>query len=235
MRKRYLCPRHRENSPSAVIYSNGYYCFGCGSRGAVEELGIPAGDRVEIEYVEDLEESISAIKLLPKCDIRGFKLHGNSRGYYLLWPSDQYYKYRSLSVDTPGGKYRGPSGHRKPPFVAVDQGNRELALVEGEFNALSLASLELPLDVVSPGGAGDFYSSSGIKLLANCTKYDTIYLIVDADAAGVQAAIEAKSRLTVYGCNTVHIHVVEKDFNDVHVEQGQEALRNLCRNMGLPP
>lgn len=232
MNKKYLCPKHDEKTPSAHAYSDGYKCYGCGATGPLSELGLPPGERIEITYVEDLPASIESIKALPKVFVRNFAFHADSRGYYLLWPDGNYYKKRIYGAEA-GNKYRGPSGHPKPPFVAHSSQNSNLALVEGEFNALSLASLGLPIDVISPGGAGDFYSHTGKKLLAQCVHYESIFLLVDADAAGAQAAIEAKSRLIVLGCSNVQMILLKRDFNDIHTEEGQEILRRLAISLGL--
>lgn len=234
MTKKYLCPKHREDTPSAVAYANGYYCFGCGAKGPLTELGLPAGERIEITYVEDVVATIAYIESLPRKEIRGFSLHYNSRGYYLIWPSEDYYKMRIEGAEA-GNKYRGPSGHKKPPFVCGNSARHaRLVLVEGEFNALSLAALEPACDVISPGGAGDFYSRSGERALENYAKeYRQVEIVVDADAAGAQAAIEAKAKLVTFGCSEVKIHLVEKDFNDILVQNGKEALRDKIREMGL--
>lgn len=232
MSKKYLCPRHKEDTPSANAYSDGYHCFGCGARGPLSELGLPADERIDVVYKEDIEASVRAITDLPKQEIRGFQLHADDRGYYLLWPDLSYYKRRILGAES-GNKYRGPSGHTKPWFKADKKERATLALVEGEFNALSLAALELSLDVVSPGGAGDFYSRTGKDELRKLLNYRTVNIIVDNDAAGAQAAIESKSFLVANGHNDVRIHLVEKDFNDVHTEQGLGVLRGQIERMEL--
>ena len=234
MRKRYYCPHHAETTPSAVVYSDHYYSFCCGKRGPITELGLSPDEKAEPEYVEDLADSIAAIKRLPKRPVRGFELHSNDRGYYLLWPDATYYKFRSTVVDTPGGKYRGPSGHRKPPFPALIQGSDTLVLVEGEFNALSYAALEPPCDIISPGGAGDFFSRESDKRYLTYSKaYATIYLVTDNDPAGAQAAIEGSAKLKALGAEGVRIKLVKEDFNDLLI-QGREALQEAVERMGLP-
>lgn len=233
MTKKYLCPKHEEKTPSANAYSDGYHCFGCGARGPLSELGLAAGERIEITYVEDIASSISRIRALPKQAIRGFELHADERGYYLLWNNDSYYKRRVYGADA-GSKYRGPSGHKKPPFYATElKPTAALTLVEGEFNALSLAALELNLNVVSPGGAGDFYSRGNEPLLHEAAKFGLVHVVVDADAAGAQAAIETKAKLITLGCPDVRLHLVEKDFNDILVQSGKEALREEAKRLGL--
>lgn len=232
MTKKYHCPRHVENTPSAVAYSNGYHCFGCGAYGPLAELGIPAGERIEVAYVEDIGSSLERIDRLPRQEIRGFSLPADDHGYYLVWPDRSYYKRRVYGADATS-KYRGPSGHTKPAFKVSEGSGSHLALVEGEFNALSLGTLEGAFDVISPGGAGDFYSKNGTRHLGDYARYGRVDIVVDADAAGAQAAIETKSRLVVLGCQDVRIHLVDKDFNDTLVLRGKEALRDEVKRMGL--
>jgi len=235
MNKKYLCPKHYEKTPSANAYTDGYHCFGCGARGPLSELGLEPGERIEYTYKEDIEASIGAITSLPKQEIRGFQLHADGRGYYLVWPDSSYFKRRVYGAEA-NNKYRGPSGHSKPWFRArTSTSFPRLALVEGEFNAMSLAAIEPPcLDVISPGGAGDFYSRTGKENLKKCLQYSTVHIIVDNDAAGAQAAIESKSFLVANGHNDVRIHLVSKDFNDIHTELGKDALRDEIKRMGLP-
>lgn len=233
MTKKYPCPHHQEKTPSAVAYANSYFSFCCGRSGPLSELGLSPSDRVEITYVEDIGASIARIKALPKQDIRGFQLHADDRGYYLVWPDLTYYKRRVYGADA-SSKYRGPSGHTKPSFKVSEGSGFNLVLVEGEFNALSLGTLEGAFDVISPGGAGDFYSRSGNANLAiYARRYQRIDIVVDADASGAQAAIEAKAKLVTLGCPDVRIHLVEKDFNQILCDSGKEALRAKCTEMGL--
>ncbi len=234
--KRYLCPKHKEKTPSAVVYGDGFFCFGCGARGPASELGLPPGERIEITYKEDIAESIARIEALPRKLIRGFMLPYNDRGYFLVYPDRAYYKLRLGVGDDAGNKYRGPTGHKKPKFVAHKSGNlRRLVLVEGEFNALSLAALELPWDVVSPGAAGDFFSKSRASDLQEYAKYERVDIVVDDDGAGFQAAIECASQLKVLGCENVKAHFVKRDFNDIYDKDGKEALKEVAKALGLYP
>lgn len=232
MIKKYHCPHHEEKTPSAVAYANSYFSFCCGRSGPLSELGLSPGDRIEITYVEDVAASLARIRALPKQEIRGFSLHADDRGYYLVWPDSTYYKRRVYGADA-SSKYRGPSGHKKPPLVAAQNDGDRLILIEGEFNALSFAGLESGICVVSPGGAGDFYSRGNERYLRDYARNGRIDIVVDADAAGAQAAIETKAKLMVLGCPDVRVHLVEKDFNDVLVQEGKEALRELCGKMGV--
>lgn len=232
MTKKYPCPHHEEKTPSAVAYANSYYSFCCGRSGPLSALGVSPGERIEVTYVEDVASSIARISALPKQEIRGFKLHADDRGYYLLWADGTYYKRRVYGADA-SNKYRGPSGHRKPWFKIPGPSTGRLLLVEGEFNALSLAAIEPAASIYSPGGAGDFYSKGSQKDLEEASRFQEVHVIVDADAAGAQAAIETKVRLVSLGCPDVRIHLVEKDFNDILVINGKEALRDEAKRMGL--
>lgn len=231
MTKKYLCPKHQEATPSAVAYSNGYHCFGCGAFGPLSELGLE-GERIEITYQEDIASSIDRIEYLPKQLIRGFSLPADSTGYYLVWPDKSYYKRRI--IDAPrGNKYRGPSGHRKPAFIVQEVPSNHLVLVEGEFNALSLAQIEPPCTIISPGGSGDFYSKGRNKDLLEYAKYSKVSLVVDDDPAGLQAAIQCSAQLKVLGCTNVKAYFVKKDFNEVLCEKGKEGLKAEVDQMGL--
>lgn len=233
LKRRYLCTRHRESTPSVVVYADHGWCFGCAQKIPLDEIGLTQEDAYrEAEYQEDLHATLATIDSLPKQKIRGFQLPFNSRGYYLVYPCRTYYKFRLVGAEK-GSKYRGPSGHKKPYFEVVKGQYPNLALVEGEFNALSLAAIEAPLDVISPGGAGDFYSKGADNYLRQVMHYETIYLVVDNDAAGAQAAIEAKAKLMALGHSDVQIKLVSKDFNDVYTEGGREALRQECARLGL--
>lgn len=233
MNKRYLCSRHQEQTPSVVVYPDHGWCFGCGSKIPLQELGVSTVEATrEASYVEDLEVTLRYIRTLPTKEIRGFQLPYNERGYYIVYPTNDFYKFRVLS-DEAGSKYKGPTGHKKPPFkVKMGQGDG-IMLVEGEFNALSASLIVADMTIVSPGGAGDFYSAMGKKLLQEVSQFSSIDLVVDADAPGVKAAIESKSILAGLGCSNVKIHLLEKDFNDVHTTEGLEALRSQIERLGM--
>lgn len=234
MRNRYLCPKHKEATPSCVVYGDGYFCFGCGARGPVTEIGLEPGERLEYTYVEDIAASIAYIEGLPRKLIRGFMLPYNDKGYFLVYPDRSYYKLRLCGGADLKSKYRGPAGHKKPKFVAHTTGKYDqITLVEGEFNALSLAALEPEGDVVSPGAAGDFFSKSRAQDLQEYAKYAKIDLVVDDDGAGLQAAIECSAALKALGADNVKAHFVKEDFNDTY-QKGKEELASAAHKLGLP-
>lgn len=238
MIKRIRCMFHEEKTPSLVVYKDHAFCFGaCGKRYSLEEIGEkPTHDQKPAStYVENIQASIHRIQSLPQKEIRGFSLHFDFSGYYLVFPCKSYYKFRSFSdKEDHVGKYRGPSGHSKPAFQAqVTNHLDRLILVEGEFNAMSLALLKPDADVISPGGAGDFYSRSKQKDLQKYAMYARVDIVVDEDAAGVQAAIECTAQLIANGCLSVKSHLVKKDFNDIYVQDGLEELKRTAERMGL--
>lgn len=237
MNKRYLCTRHEEATPSVVVYPDHGWCFGCCQKIPLAELGVSPQEAIrEASYIEDIKATLNYIANLPKKEIRSFNLPFNDRGYYLVFPTLDYYKFRSADGESKS-KYRGPSGHQKPWFPAQIKGHKTLVLIEGEFNALSYSTLEPEADIISPGGAGDFYSRLGKKYLDNLLHYDNYLVIVDDDAAGLQAAIETKAYLCSRGKKEVRIVLVKEDFNDVHCKKGKEtkeAFEAYIRELGLP-
>lgn len=228
MPKMIKCPHHNDDTASLAVYDNGAYCFGCGYRNG----DYVSHDKEEYRYVEDIEKTIQYIGSLKWAHVRGLDLPCDDSGYYILWPTKDYYKFRGFDGNSNLPKYRGPSGIPKPLYICSTNDEHTLAVCEGEINALSLA-LVSTVSIVSPGGAGDFYSKRLIKDLAFYTQYAKIHVIVDADAAGTKAAIELKSRLIQAGKTDVIIHLLEKDFNDILVQDGIESLKQKVREMGL--
>jgi DNA primase len=233
MERRILCPNHEESTPSFVVYPDGMgHCFGCGYRAKVTEGVKIDKDKFDAEAQAKFVEQLSYIESLPKVPIRGLTLHADSERYYIVWPTRDYYKSSCFRRTDDSPKYVGARGIKKPMFKAVTGRSRTLAVVEGEINALSIQSIA-DCDVVSPGGAGDFYSSRFEKDLTLYKNYDKVMLVADADAAGTKAVIELKSRLLAAGMVDVAIKLVEEDFNDVLTKYGQEELKNRIRHLGL--
>lgn len=218
------CPRHNDENPSVEVYENGGYCFsGCGPI-PLSELGLANElQRPKERIREDLAARRSYIASLPIGSFRGFSFPYDVRGFYLLFPGSDYYKQRLFS---PGkrGKYLNPSGHPQPLFKARFLSLPTLFLVEGEFNSLSVAEAFKESDVISPGSAGDFYSKKTVSLFTRLPYYDKIIVVVDRDAAGVAAAINAKVLLSKKA-REIKILLMEEDANKIHEEKGIAALR----------
>lgn len=218
------CPRHEDTHPSVEVYENGGYCFsGCGSI-PLSELGLTNETQRPKERIrEDLAARRAYISTLPVGTFRGFSFPYDERGFYLLFPGSEYYKQRLFN---PGkrGKYLNPTGHPQPLFKARLLSLPTLFLVEGEFNCLSIAEAFKESDVISPGSAGDFYSKKTVSLFTHLPYYDKIIIVVDRDAAGVAAAINAKTLLK-NKAKQIKILFMEEDANQIHEEKGIAALR----------
>lgn len=149
-----------------------------------------------------------------------------------MWPDKSYYKKR---LETGGAnKYICPRGRKKPLFEAnVYHGGGLLYIVEGELNALSLGNLpDIRATVVSPGGAAEFTSN---KYLDYYSKFQMFIVCVDADKAGFDAAIKLKEILLKHSPR-VSINLMERDFNDILVKDGQEGVqKEVQRMLGMPP
>lgn len=189
--------------------------------------------------IEDLNEKMVYINALPIENIRGLDFHFDSSGYYIIWPNSIYYKLRSWNSTSTSSKYLCPSGHTKPLMVLpADKLTRDLVIVEGEINALSLKTVRPHFDIVCPGGVGNFTDTTVISQLSNFHYYDNIIICVDSDAAGLHGALKLKKLL--YEADTtaiVVINLMEKDFNQLLVEYGKqfkEAVKKEFDNLGLP-
>lgn len=221
-----LCPFHDERTPSLEVYSDGFFCFGCGKGGTLAELEAEGVKGLAPTYkkpAENINESLTYINNLQKKLIRGFELPFDDSGYYVVWPDSSYYKKR---LWTPIGKnkYYCPTGHKQPPFT-LNPGNKTLFIVEGEINALSVSAAIPEVTVMSPGGTTQF-SRNDLRLFAG---YDNIICVVDKDVAGVIAYIELKSKLSSAGIDADSVFM-EKDANEVLLGHGKEELRKILQN-----
>lgn len=229
MLKRILCPRHKEDTPSCVVYAEHAFCFGCQQSIPLSEVGLSPEDAPEETKKEDIEAKVAEVVNLPIANIRGFSLHTDGDGYYVLWPSMDFYKYRRFGE---GAKYIGPKGHTPPIFQANlhHENMNTCFVVEGEFNAMSVAQVAQNFRVLSPGGAGQFYSSkTGRELLTILKDYDRIIIIADNDAAGAKAGIELKAKCLAQGKWKTSIHLWDIDANELLVKYGQERLAEEVR------
>lgn len=224
MAKKILCPFHQERTPSCVIYSDHFACYGCGKRGPRSALkGEYATMPIEDPEPEDLAEAFRYIDSLPFTEQRGLSLPTDRDGFYIVWPDRSYYKYRFFSPWGP--KYIGARGHVKPLFTANTAASRVCLMVEGELNALSLAKAVPELTVVSPGGSGNFSKKQIAALLTQMANYDILTLIVDEDAAGAKAVVEALPVLRLAG-KRVWTWLMTPDANQTLQDVGVEALRS---------
>lgn len=224
--KRFICPRHAEDTPSAILYGDRYKCFGCGASGPASELGIEGEENVSKRetYTEDLEAAIARIDTLPTKAVRGFDLPFDRDFYYIVWPDRVYYKGRRWD-DSRKDKYKCPSGHKQPLYTPyLEESKQQLIIVEGEFNALSI---NIPgVSVCSPGGAAQLAPSK--EALTFYKQFDRILVMADKDHAGTKGAIQLGAALRAEGKN-VKIVLVEEDANTQLIKYGQEGLSKEIR------
>lgn len=225
---RILCPFHIERTPSCVIYENRFKCFGCGKTGHISELNLDLS-RIKTKkriINRSVNQEIKYIMSLPTQKIRGLDLHYDNVFYYILWPDLQYYKKRKFIPDE--SKYICPWGTSKPLFT-MPGSYKDLLIVEGELNALSIYEhLKPDYKIVSPGPCTDF-----LRYLDYYLQYDYIYVAFDFDKAGVQNYIKLRDVLQQHG-KLVFPHPMQRDFNDILVMDGlDETRREVEKIRGL--
>lgn len=226
MSKKIRCPFHQEETPSCVLYSDGYKCFGCGAYGKLSELTgveLPPPEELEPEPPEDISASLDRIYALPKAEVRGLLLPADHKGFYITWPEHDYYKLRMWEPGK-GPKYIGARGHTRPLFWARKNRSDILVIIEGELNALSIAESCLDIDVVSPGGTGDFTERKVRDRLTSYYRYSTILVIADADKPGAEAIINTLAVLWANRINAVGVPM-SPDANEVMVKSGKGELK----------
>lgn len=228
MRNRIRCLWHAEETPSLVQYKSGWRCFGAcqklyTNKEVEERTGKTYVYAEEEENRPDLTADIEEISRLPKKSVRGLELPADNRGYFIVWPDLTFYKYRLYEPGT-GSKYLGPRGHRPPLFWASRTKAKILSIVEGELNALSVARAYPEWDVCSPGSASMFNADNLSKYLTVFQEYSNVIVVLDKDAAGLKALIEAKA-FFLYKIPFVSYILMTPDSNDVLIEKGPEGLR----------
>lgn len=233
------CPLHDDKTASMEIYPDGWaHCFGCGGRMPANRLNSQyrIADYTE-KYVENLDETLTYIEGLPKAEVRGLQFPIDSLSYYIVWPDRSYYNRRFFDVTDERGKYKCPAGHERKLFWARrDEESDVLLVVEGEINALSVSQVVWHgINVCSPGAAVNFYSKAADKNLPIYAAYDKIVLLVDSDRAGAMAAIQLKANLAGLGHKNVVIRLMDKDANDILVQNGTEELKKTIKKaMEMP-
>ncbi len=217
------CLNHEDRTPSLAVYADGSgYCFSCNTRFNDVFDKVP----IVVKPVEDIKSSIERIESLPTQEIRGLNLHFDNTGYYVVWPNKQYYKCRQW-LATP--KYKNPQGITQPWFNILQPGNRQAIIIEGEINALSVASLGLPIDIYCPGSAGQFKLNKADIALTKLADYDTLILIADKDTAGISAILKLKKEIIEYNPGVV-LRLMSPDYNDILQQYGKEGLK---QRMGM--
>lgn len=221
-----ICPFHSEKTASLVVYEASFKCFGCGRSGPNTALfhgTLPTNVPVILPVPENLSRSLEAIRRLDVVNFRGFDLNRDSGAVYLVWPGNTFYKKRLLQGEP---KYKCPSGHKVPLFVARARG-RAIVVIEGEFNAMSVAKCCPDLAVVSPGGSNHFESDyTMLNHLTRVLSFNKVLVVADKDPAGAKAIAGFYKQLKIRGRECVTL-LMDKDANQVMLEDGEDKLREI--------
>lgn len=217
MSKKILCPFHQDHEPSMHVYEKFSYCFTCRASIPTSELNLPEHLRVlPKQESTNIKTQLEYIVNLPKKKIRGFNLHYDSFGAYILWPLGNFYKRRNWLGKV---RYTAPTGTRQPLFVYPGDSS-SLVLVEGEFNAMSLFyALDGSYKIASMGPASD-----AMRHIKYVLQFNSITIIMDNDASGVVFGYQLKERLLKEG-KLCKLLLVDKDYNQVLQESGEEGVR----------
>lgn len=212
-----LCKFHDDNTPSMHVYGEWAYCFVCRAQCPSNELDLP--EHVKIVPKKDPTNIVSMVKYiesLPKKDIRGFQLHVDELGYYIVWPEKNYYKRRNF---TGNARYTAPSGV-KPPLFVYGGTSKHLVIVEGEMNVMSAYRATWgDYKLVSPGPASDM-----LRHIKYYSYYNRITIVVDYDAAGIVFGCQLKEHLLKMGKHAKLV-AVRQDYNQILQDRGEEAVR----------
>lgn len=212
--KKINCPYHDDANPSMHVYEEYAHCFVCGAHARNDKIGVKGDVQVK-KRPTDIKGVMEYIRGLPIERIRGLDFPTDNKGYYIVWPTNDFYKRRNTSGDL---RYSGPRGARPPLFLY--QGSKRLIVVEGEINVCTIHTIVRPDHTIcSPGSASEFK-----RHIKEYMKYDEITLILDHDAAGIVFGLEIKEMLLKTGKRT-RLVTVRTDYNDVLQEQGPEAVK----------
>lgn len=211
------CPYHNDKTASMKIYGTVAFCFACHLSVATSVLNLPG----EIKYTKpeptDIKEKMEYIKSLKIGFIRGLQLPYDDEGYYIVYPTNNYYKKR---LDTGKSRYVAPTGHKTPLYVTPGD-SPLLAVIEGELNAASAYHVEWDkYKVCSPGSAGEF-----LKHIDYYRKFKRITLFLDYDAPGIVHGYQTKEVLLKHGCH-VNLVLLKKDFNEM-LQEGEQVLKQF--------
>ncbi len=210
-----ICKFHDDQNASMEVYDNETetvgFCYVCSARVVLD--GKPSGRR---RKPTDLPSELNRINNLPHEVIRGFNMPLDDLGFYLLWPSRDFYKRRNFH-DNP--RYTAPRGI-KAPLYKFQGTTKTCIIVEGELNARSLyESLNTKDTVMSPGSVANLSSCLKVAQL-----YDNIVLVVDHDPAGIVYGTTLKNKLLSLGKRCILI-TCPVDYNELYCTKGPEAVR----------
>jgi 5S rRNA maturation endonuclease (ribonuclease M5) len=225
-------PNHNDENASMHLYEETAYCFACNFTIPIEEVLNEEEIkkiRKETRPKEDIQAKLREIKTHPIKRIRGLSLHSGPAGYWILWPDNSFYKFRTEGMAT---RYIGPRGHKPPLFRCRPEpaDKKIIIIVEGELNALSL-DLGINSDnihIVSPGSAGNL-----VSYISYYIRYDTVFIIVDYDKPGVDNGDKLRKELLSRKkrCRLIAVH---EDFNELLQRGGVELVkREFMKELGF--
>jgi len=138
-------------------------------------------------------------------------------------------KYLHLDRDEKGKKQTLVESDCEPclfGWQAIDPYARDVAICEGETDALSLFQYGYPaLSVPFGGGKGDKQKWVEFEW-ENLERFQAIYLCFDMDAAGAEAVKELVNRLGSYRCKIVSLP--HKDANECLQKDIQKSVIDAC-------
>lgn len=214
MSARILCPYHNDGRPSMMVYETHAHCFTCSAHPSLAELEAKLGRKIDTpdeRALEDVQKTIEYIRSCPTDTIRGLNLHYDDLYFFIVWPSNGYYKRRFLRSDDAVNKYKCPQGVPQPLFELTSD-SKDCVIVEGELNALSMREAGITEVITSPGGVGNFVSKK--HDLTYYDKYDRIVVAADADKYGTMSVIQLCISLKQRGKKCVPL-LMEKDANEM--------------------
>lgn len=147
--------------------------------------------------------------------IRAFKVRASDDGESILFPylrGDELRNAKWLKVDRPQGKKIMRMEADCEPMLfgwqTIGPNCREVAICEGEFDAMSLHQLGIPALSVPNGASGAQWVEGEYPHLE---RFDVLYLCFDTDDAGQKGAKELAERLGRDRCRLVKL-----PYNDVN-------------------
>lgn len=216
--RRVLCRFHDDHDPSMTIYGMWAHCWVCGAHILTSELELNDYEQRVLPKQEptNIPKKIEYIESLPVKNIRGLDLHYDNLGFYVVWPTKNYYKCRKWHGKP---KYIAPSKVKAPLWVYPGSA-KHLVVIEGELNAATIHNIVFgSFKICSPGSAAEF--ARHIKYFL---QYKRITLILDHDAAGIVHGCLVRNLLHQHGKHATLVTVTQ-DYNDLLQTKGEEAVR----------
>lgn len=222
-----ICPFHDDHSPSASLNykKKTFYCFkckiGCSFTNLKQRL---KGNTETVVRNNERSRDTTLEKILRD---RGLTL-ANIKKYFSVEVDEEFIWFKRGPMEL-GRRYKGTG----PRYINKNKVNQllnlnpgklnHLWLVEGIFDAISLASLGLENVVLALGS-----SPSQEAIFASCRK-QTVFLLFDNDYAGWKGSKETAKTILEVGGNPIILNLPKqwKDPADAHGKNKKELLQWL--------